>query len=191
MALAERELPPSTPKPWGRRIGFGAALLAVILGWLLWRQGTPKGLVELPAGPLTPMLSLGRSHGVVLAPDGTLWSWGAEDLGWPVLGRGSTNGANFSPNLGRIGADQDWVQVSAGQDHNLAVKSDGSMWAYYGILNNGSRIDETGMNYRAVHYFRRWINMGSRILDFQYALIGINGGILITTVQPLIHLTSF
>lgn len=143
MALAKRELPlPAQPKLWGRRFGFGTALLVVIVGWFLWSRRTPGGAVELPAGPLTPMLSLGRSHGVVLAPDGTLWSWGAEDLGWPVLGRGLTNGANFSPKLGRIGADRDWVQVSAGQDHNLAVKSDGSVWAwganYRGQLGNGN-----------------------------------------------------
>jgi hypothetical protein len=115
--------------------------MAALVGWLGWSRLMPAGRLQLPAGPLSPKISLGRNHGLVLAPDGSLWSWGGEDLGWPALGRGDTNGRNFSPELGRVGSDKDWVQISAGQDHNLALKADGSLWAwganYQGQLGNG------------------------------------------------------
>jgi hypothetical protein len=31
--------------------------------------------LKLPAGHHAPMISLGASHGLVLAPDGSMWSW--------------------------------------------------------------------------------------------------------------------
>ena len=72
----------------------GAAALLIYLAYQLLRG--PEGRLKLPAGAGVPLVSLGDSHGVVLAPDGSLWSWGGEDHGWPVLGLGKRN---FTPNL--------------------------------------------------------------------------------------------
>jgi alpha-tubulin suppressor-like RCC1 family protein len=125
-----------------RRWRWGAlALLGGLLGWGVWLRLFPGGSLDLPAGSVTPKVSMAWQHGVVLAPDGSLWSWGGEDMGWPVLGRGDTNQANFDPQSGRVGSYRDWVDVSAGQDHVLALKADGSMWGwganYQGQLGNG------------------------------------------------------
>ncbi len=99
----------------------------------------PKSRLKLPAGARAPSVSIGDSHGLVLAPDGSLWVWGSEDRGWPILG---LPGTNATPNLVRLGADTNWVCASAGDDHNLALKADGTIWAwganYRGQLGNGS-----------------------------------------------------
>ena len=46
----------------------------------------------------------------------------------------------------QIGADADWVMVSAGDFHSLALKSDGTLWAwgynYQGQLGDGSQNDQ-------------------------------------------------
>jgi alpha-tubulin suppressor-like RCC1 family protein len=111
-------------------VGFGAIAYNLLKG--------PPGKLKLPSGPLTPLVSIGDSHGLVLAPNGSLWSWGGQDRGWPVLGLGKKE---FTLELTRIGEDANWMFISAGDDHNLALKSDGTIWAwganYRGQLGNG------------------------------------------------------
>jgi alpha-tubulin suppressor-like RCC1 family protein len=82
----------------------------------------------LPVGDRTPAISLGERHGLILASDGSLWSWGSDFLGWPVLGLG--NVTSHSTSLRRIGHETNWVAISAGTAHNLAIKSDGTLWTW-------------------------------------------------------------
>ena len=86
-----------------------------------------QGRLRLPVGKGTPAVSLGDRHGLILASDGSLWSWGSDFLGWPVLGLG-----NVPPQtcLRRIGNETNWVSISAGIAHNLAIRSDGTLWAW-------------------------------------------------------------
>jgi alpha-tubulin suppressor-like RCC1 family protein len=86
-----------------------------------------QGRLKLPVGKGTPASSLGERHGLILASDGSLWSWGSDFLGWPVLGLG-----NVTPQtrLRRIGNETNWISISAGTAHNLAIKSDGTLWAW-------------------------------------------------------------
>jgi RNA polymerase sigma factor (sigma-70 family) len=102
------------------------------------------GRLKLPTGNVTPMIVCGYSHnGIILASDGSLWSWGEERFGWPVLGLTNTN-IQKTVSLRRIGYDTDWRDVSAGDSHCLAVKADGTLWAWGGNnsyqLGDGTKI---------------------------------------------------
>jgi RNA polymerase sigma factor (sigma-70 family) len=91
--------------------------------------------LKLPTGNVTPMIGYGYSrYGIFLASDGSLWSWGEERLGWPVLGLKNTSIQN-TVSLRRIGNETDWVNIAAGDSHCLAIKSDGTLWAWGGNFN--------------------------------------------------------
>jgi len=81
-------------------------------------------------------------YGIILASDGSLWSWGEESLGWPVLGLKNTKIQN-TVSLHRIGNDTDWVSVAIGDAQSLAIKSDGALWAWgenlYYQLGDGTK----------------------------------------------------
>ena len=83
--------------------------------------------LRLPMGNRTPAISLGQQHGLVLASDGSLWSWGSEFAGWPVLGLGKLNAQT---RLCRIGDETNWISISAGAVHNVAIKTDGTLWTW-------------------------------------------------------------
>jgi len=114
----------------------GVVVLLATVGTLgvihFWPDTPPHqtGRMKLPMGPVTPMVAYGFSHNVlILAGDGSLWTWGEERLGWPVLGLANLQ---KTTSLRRIGHDADWVSIATGISDCLAIKSDGSLWTWGG-----------------------------------------------------------
>lgn len=71
-------------------------------------------------------ISCGFFHGVAVKTDGTLWTWGANGGG--QLGIGAGAGPRQSPV--QVGALTNWLKVSASSYCTLAVKTDGTLWAW-------------------------------------------------------------
>lgn len=79
-------------------------------------------------------IAAGFFHTIAIKTDGTLWSWGAQYGG--ELGLGIDDEGVPHPTPAQIGTDATWKTVSAAY-HTLAIKADGSLWAWGG---NGSGI---------------------------------------------------
>lgn len=88
-------------------------------------------------------ISAGGNHSVAIRDDGTLWAFGANWSG--QLGIGNTGFAN--PALNQVGSDSDWHAVTAGGNHTVAIKNDGSLWSWGsnggGQLGDGTTIDRS------------------------------------------------
>ena len=91
----------------------------------------------------TSAVSAGGSHNIVLRLDGTLWGWGNNsrrqlfDDGMPTHHMMPTQ----INNLTNITA------ISSGRDHNLALRSNGTVWTWgmniFGMLGDGTRINRS------------------------------------------------
>src|SRR5437879_4121996 len=89
------------------------AVIFILLIILLSRSGSKMSL-RLPTRTGRVAVALGDSHGVILASDGSLWVWGEQQSGWPVLGLGTVE---RQPVLRRLGTDTNWMNVAAGPSH--------------------------------------------------------------------------
>jgi alpha-tubulin suppressor-like RCC1 family protein/protocatechuate 3,4-dioxygenase beta subunit len=75
---------------------------------------------------------------LVVKSDHTLWGCGADGYGQLGIQPASTTTAYH--NLIRIGSDNRWLSVAAGDSHGLGIKSDGTLWGWgantYGQAGN-------------------------------------------------------
>lgn len=71
-------------------------------------------------------IGVGGNFTLGVKSDGSLWSWGNASNG--ELGSATVYGYREVP--GRIGTASDWQSVAAGDYHCLAIKTDGSLWAW-------------------------------------------------------------
>jgi len=82
-------------------------------------------LQEAPRG-CWASVSTGGQHTLAIAQDNTLWAWGSQANG--QLGNNVTSGNVLNPT--QISNDSNWAFVSAGELYSLAIKKDGTLWAW-------------------------------------------------------------
>ncbi|MFC6937028.1 S8 family serine peptidase [Actinomadura yumaensis] len=86
-------------------------------------------------------IAAGSNHTVAVKNDGTLWAWGANSTG--QLGNASTVSSSTPVRVnGLTGVARTSGSIAAGDHHSLAVKSDGTVWAW-GANNQGQLGDGT------------------------------------------------
>jgi hypothetical protein len=103
-----------------------------------WKSGVPESGVGRGDYHITGAVAGGAYFTIALKADGTLWSWGANGSG--QLGLGSTGGTHTTPS--QITSTSGFIAISAGTNHALAVKSNGTVWAW-GSNSNGQLGDGT------------------------------------------------
>jgi alpha-tubulin suppressor-like RCC1 family protein len=81
-------------------------------------------------------VSGGREYTAAIKTDGTLWVWGSGTNG--QLGNATIT--NTSTPVTTFAGGTNWKQVSSGQQHTVAIKTDGTLWTWgagtYGRLGN-------------------------------------------------------
>jgi len=87
-------------------------------------------------------VNCGNGHILAIKTDGTLWAWGANSNG--QLGNGNNSKFVFLPT--QVGTENNWSKVALGFDFTLALKTDGTLWAWgwnsYGQLGDGTIINK-------------------------------------------------
>ncbi|HEY9053396.1 MAG TPA: hypothetical protein VIO60_01115 [Rectinemataceae bacterium] len=138
--------------------GYGHSMMLTATGTLLaWgdnfcgqlgdgtvdERHTPILVENLPASTIVS-IAAGNFHSLALMDDGSLWAWGANGSG--QLGIGTQYSDQPYPmkvlGFGGLGV----AAIAAGADHNLAIASDGSLWAWgansSGQLGDGTTVDK-------------------------------------------------
>ena len=83
--------------------------------------------VTYPAETGWARLSMSSQHGLAIRDDGSLRAWGFNNSS--RLGIGAVIGNPHTPH--RVGPEGTvWIHIAAGYTHNLAIRADGTLWAY-------------------------------------------------------------
>ena len=92
---------------------------------LLTNRSTP--VTTFAGGTNWKQVSAGDIHTAAIKTDGTLWTWGAGIFG--RLGNGVTTGSISTP-VTTFAGGTNWKQVSSGEEHTAAIKTDGTLWTW-------------------------------------------------------------
>ncbi|MDE2591008.1 MAG: hypothetical protein KGL95_15230, partial [Patescibacteria group bacterium] len=103
-----------------------------------WGGNFPHSPMQVSGLSNIVAIAAGSYHALALKSDGTIWAWGTNLYG--VLGNGNDNGADYGPT--QILSLSNVAGIGAGGWHSLAVKSDGTVYAwgrnYEGEIGTGS-----------------------------------------------------
>lgn len=127
---------------------------------------TPVPTPAKIGGATYNVVAAGASHSLAIATNGTLWAWGSNSNG--QLGNNASGSG--SPTVGNVTAprqvtqDADWNLVAAGGLHTLAVRKDGTLWAWGansdGQLGDGSGSDDV-LSPKQIGLERTWTSISA------------------------------
>jgi alpha-tubulin suppressor-like RCC1 family protein len=104
--------------------------------------GKSSPVQTITGGTNWKQVSGGYKHTAAIKTDGTLWTWGGNDLGQLGNNTGGV-GTNKSSPVQTIAGGTNWKQVSCTGFYTAAIKTDGTLWTW-GHNNNGQLGDNTG-----------------------------------------------
>lgn len=87
----------------------------------------------------------GGGHTLAVRANGTVLAWGQNDFGQLGNGTINTTGCKCNPTPGAVSGLTNVIAVSGGANHSLALKSDGTVWAW-GLNSNAQLGDGTTTN---------------------------------------------
>ena len=103
-------------------------------------------------------ISFTNGHAAAVRANGTVWAWGNGALG--RLGDNTTS--NRSSPVSVVGGFTDWVQASAGGVHTVAIRANGTAWAwgnnFSGVFGNNTTVDASSP-VSVVGGFTDWIQV--------------------------------
>jgi len=156
IAVGNRSTPVTTfagGTNWKQVSGGGTHTAAIKTDGTLWTWGTGNygrlgnastTIVSTPVttfagGTNWKQLSCGDDYTAAIKTDGTLWTWGRADFG--NLGNASVT-VTISTPVTTFAGGTNWKQVSGGNSHTAAIKTDGTLWVWgngdSGRLGNNS-----------------------------------------------------
>jgi alpha-tubulin suppressor-like RCC1 family protein len=143
---------------WSQLIRFRHGQVAIKTDGSLWGWGLnafgvlsdqlpPQSSSPIQIGSLTDwkQVSVVDSHIATIKNDGTLWTWGYNYKGQLGIGTGGWATEISSPT--QVGLLTNWKQVACGWEHTVAIKTDGTLWAWgsndSGQLGDGTTISKS------------------------------------------------
>lgn len=103
---------------------------------------TTSQLTSVEVSGLTNVIAIaaGGGHSLALKSDKTVWAWGRNSSG--QLGNSTTTGSSVPVQVLVQGGGilSDVIAIACGEDHSLALKSDGTLWVWGN--NSQSQLDD-------------------------------------------------
>jgi alpha-tubulin suppressor-like RCC1 family protein len=91
------------------------------------------------------LVSTGDQHTAAIKTAGSLWTWGQNNAG--QLGLNTQGFDTYRSSPVQVGSLTNWAQVSVGTARTLAVKTDGTLWAWgantFGEIGNNSTLNRS------------------------------------------------
>ena len=121
------------------RLGLGSNAIGQLGdGTINNQRNTPVEVSDLSD---VQAIAAGLVHSLALKNDGSVWAWGRNAEG--QLGDGTNDFFRSTPVP--VSALSDVQDIAAGESYSLALKNDGSVWAW-GLNGNGQLGDDTNID---------------------------------------------
>jgi alpha-tubulin suppressor-like RCC1 family protein len=146
-----------TPAPlsginWKQISSYSSSIAAIKTDGTLWRWGRVYNFesaggggsgfgiagapIQYPSGVDWASIASGTSHYAAIKTNGTLWLWGANGI--QQIGNNAADASSFvTTPVTTFAGGTNWKQVACGFQRTVAIKTDGTLWAW-GNNGNGS-----------------------------------------------------
>lgn len=120
-------------------------------------------------------VSSGGGHSVALKSDGSVWTWGNNSYGQLGVGNFSSQPQLTPVQVSSIGAV---IAVAAGSNYTLALKSDGTVWAWG--ANHHGQLGYTGANQVSPTQISGLANITAIAAGYEFAMARRGDGTMFT-----------
>jgi len=132
-------------------------------------DATKSGDVIVTASIAGARISAGFAHTMELKADGSLWAWGNNEYG--QLGLGDEFKDDYSSTPLRVGTENNWASVVVGKWHTIALKTDGTLWAW-GYADDGQLGLGEEYEYLVDDYDYKYVNTPVQVgVDVDWAAV--------------------